>query len=186
MKSALMVCLGDCPGISNALSGDCLYSAFKTHREGATGNSCLPFLSLLLPPFSSPNLSVLRETFHCLLFTLEIKNNLGVIFDDGLDNLWVLFLFKKNYLFLTCTHCYTYLFIAHQVFPGGSDGKESACSMGDPGLIHGSGRSPGEGNGNPLQYCCLENSMDRGGWWATVHGVAKSRTQLSNNAYTHC
>ena len=74
--------------------------------------------------------------------------------------------------------------MAHQVFPGGSDGKESACSMGDPGSIHGSGRSPGEGNGNPLQYCCLENAMDRGGWWATVHRVKKSQTQLSNNAYT--
>ena len=46
-------------------------------------------------------------------------------------------------------------------FPGGSDGKESACNVGDPGLIPGSGRSPGEGNGNPLQYSCLENFMDR-------------------------
>ena len=60
-------------------------------------------------------------------------------------------------------------------FPGGSDGKESACNSGDPGLIPGLGRSPGEGNGNPLQYSCLENSMDRGTWRATVHGVAKSR-----------
>ena len=63
---------------------------------------------------------------------------------------------------------------------GGSDGKASACNAGDPGLIPGSGRSPGEGNGNPLQYSCLENSMDGGAWWATVHGVAKSRTQLSD------
>ena len=59
-------------------------------------------------------------------------------------------------------------------FPGGSDGKESACNAGDLGSIPGSGRSPGEGNGNPLQYSCLENGMDRGAWWATVHGVAKS------------
>ena len=59
-------------------------------------------------------------------------------------------------------------------FPGGSDGKESACNRGDLGLIPGSGRSPGKGNGYPLQYSCLENSMDRGAWWATVHGVAKS------------
>ena len=49
-----------------------------------------------------------------------------------------------------------------------------------PGLISGLGKSPGEGNGNPLQYSCLENPMDRGAWWAIVHGVAKSRTQLSN------
>jgi len=55
-----------------------------------------------------------------------------------------------------------------------------ACQAGDMGLIPGSGRSPGEGNGNPLQYSCLGNSMNRGGWWATVHVVAKSWTQLSN------
>ena len=61
-------------------------------------------------------------------------------------------------------------------FPGGSDGKESACKAGDPGSIPGWGRSPGEGNGNPLQYSSLENPMDRGAWWATVHGVAKSWT----------
>ena len=55
-------------------------------------------------------------------------------------------------------------------FPGGSDGKASACNEGDLGSIPGSGRSPGEGNGNPVQYSCLENLMDRGAWWATVHG----------------
>ena len=65
-------------------------------------------------------------------------------------------------------------------FPGGSDGKESACNAGDPGSIPGSGRSPGEGNGNPLQYSCLENSKDTGAWQALVHGVAKSWTQLSS------
>ena len=64
-------------------------------------------------------------------------------------------------------------------FPGGSDGKESACNAGDLGLIPGSGRSPGEGNGNPLQYSCLENLIDRGAWQAMVHGVTNSWTQLS-------
>ena len=63
-------------------------------------------------------------------------------------------------------------------FPGGSDGKESACSAGDEGSIPGSGRSPGEGNDNPLQYSCLGNPMNRGAWQATVHGVAKSQTPL--------
>ena len=62
--------------------------------------------------------------------------------------------------------------------PSSSNGKESACNAGDLGLIPGSGRSPGEGNGNPLQYSCLEDSMDRGAWGAAVHGVAKSRTRL--------
>ena len=64
--------------------------------------------------------------------------------------------------------------------PGSSVGKESACSAGDPGSIPGSGRYAGEGNGNPLQYSCLENPLDRGAWQATVCGVAKSRTRLSN------
>ena len=58
----------------------------------------------------------------------------------------------------------------------GSDGRESACNAGDPGSIPGSGKSPGEGNGNLPQYSCLENPMDRGAWWATVHGVTNSQT----------
>ena len=65
-------------------------------------------------------------------------------------------------------------------FPCSLVGKESACNAGDLGLIPGLGRLPGEGNGNSLQYSCLENLMDRGAWQATVHGVAKSRTQLSD------
>ena len=69
---------------------------------------------------------------------------------------------------------------AHEIeevkgFPGGSDGKESAYNVGDLGSIPGSGKSPREGNGNPLQSSCLESSMDRGSWRATVHGVAKSQ-----------
>ena len=66
------------------------------------------------------------------------------------------------------------------MFSGGSDGKESACNAGDPGLIPGLGRFPGKGNGYPLQYSCLENSMDKGAWWATVQGVTKSLMQLSD------
>ena len=68
-------------------------------------------------------------------------------------------------------------------FPGGSDSKASTCNAGDQGSIPVSGRFPGEGNGNPLQYSCLENSTDGGAWWATVQGVAKSRTRLSE--FTH-
>ena len=63
-------------------------------------------------------------------------------------------------------------------FPGDSEGKKSACTAGDPGLTPGSGRSPGEGNGSPLQYSCLENPKDGGDWWAAVHGVAQSWTRL--------
>ena len=65
-------------------------------------------------------------------------------------------------------------------FLGGSESKESTCNAGDLGSIPGLGRSPGEGHGNPLQYSCLENHMDRGAWWATVHGVTKSQTRLSD------
>ena len=71
-------------------------------------------------------------------------------------------------------------FRANLGFPDGSDGKESACSAGDAGSISGLGRFPGEGNGSPLQYSCQENSMDRGAWWATVYGVARSQTRLSD------
>ena len=61
-------------------------------------------------------------------------------------------------------------------FPGGSNGKVSACNAGDPGSIPGLERSPGEGNGNPLQYPCLENPMDGEAWWATIHEITKSWT----------
>ena len=79
---------------------------------------------------------------------------------------WFIFLNYIQYLVITG-------------FPGGSDGKESACSIEDLGSIPGSSRSPGEGNGYSLQYFCLENSTDRKAWWSTVHGVTKSQTWLS-------
>ena len=68
--------------------------------------------------------------------------------------------------------------------PGGSEVKATACSTGDLGSSPGSGRSPGEGNGYPLQYSCLENPTDGGAWWATVHGVAKSWTRLIELTFT--
>ena len=83
-----------------------------------------------------------------------------------IENLWILL--------------YMYFMHINMGFPGGSDGEESACNAADPGLIPGSGRSPGEGNGNPLRYACLENPMDRGAWRAIVNGVTKSWTQLSD------
>ena len=72
--------------------------------------------------------------------------------------------------------------VYHRGLSGGSDGKESNCNAGDLGSIPGFGRSPGGGHDKSLQHSCLENSMDRGAWWATVHGVAKSWTWLSDKA----
>ena len=74
---------------------------------------------------------------------------------------------------------FNYLFML-PCFPDGSESKTSACSTGDQGLTPVSGRSPGEGNGSPLKYACLENSMDRGACRATIHGFAKCQTQLDN------
>ena len=71
-------------------------------------------------------------------------------------------------------------------FPGGSDGKEFACNAREQGSVPGSGRSPGEGNGNPLQYSYLENLMDRGAWQATVHEVTKSQTHNWAANTTYC
>ena len=89
----------------------------------------------------------------------------------------------------TFKKCLTYFVLTSPCvftgFPGGSEVKASASNAGDPGSIPGSGRSPGEGNGNPLQYSCLENPMDRAAWQATVHGVAKSRTRLSDFTPLH-
>ena len=77
-----------------------------------------------------------------------------------------------------CTHSVIHIHTYIYSYICGSDGKESACNAGDPRSIPGSGRSPGEGNGNPFHYPCPENPMDRGPWQATVYGVTKSQTQL--------
>ena len=78
---------------------------------------------------------------------------------------------QKDFLFILFKgiSCFCYICVE---LDDASDSKEAACHVEDLGLIPESGRSPGEGNGNPLQYSCLENSMDRGTWWAIVHGVA--------------
>ena len=85
----------------------------------------------------------------------------------------------KETCFLEGSLAYLFLYLSslnriNRGFPGGSDSKESACSAGDSGSIPGLGTFPGEGNDNPLQYSCLENSMDKGAWWASDHRVAKS------------
>ena len=84
------------------------------------------------------------------------------------------------FLLLTCRILFHFLTLRALGLPRWLSSKEFACNVGDLGLIPGSGRSPGEGNCNPLQYSCLGNPMDRGAEWATVHGVAKSQTRLSD------
>ena len=84
----------------------------------------------------------------------------------------------------SCTARVSSIHRALKGLPCGSDGKESACNAGDEGSIPRSRRSPGEGNGYPFQYSCLENSTDRGAWWATVHGLSKSQTRLSNSLHS--
>ena len=84
--------------------------------------------------------------------------------DEGVKQQELLFTSDRN------VKCYSYF-----GFPSEASGKEPTYNAGDPGLIPGLGRSPGEGNVYPHQYSCLENPMDRGAWWATVHGVAMSQ-----------
>ena len=86
--------------------------------------------------------------------------------------------FRDEETWLTRWNCQLMVELRRGGFPSSSDGKASACNAGDLGSIPGSGRSPGEGNGDPLQYSCLENPMDRGALWAAGHGVAKSQTRL--------
>ena len=91
---------------------------------------------------------------------------------------------KRGYSSLVRNWCFR---IISPHFPDDSDGKESFCNEGDLGSIHGSGRTPREGNGNPLQYSCLENSMDRGAWWAAVHGVAEQdMTEQVTHTHKQC
>ena len=96
-----------------------------------------------------------------------------------------------GYCMLCCCCCCCFvlcfqlaLFLFKSFSPGGSVVKNPPTSAGDSGSIPGSGRTPAEGNSNPLQYSCLGNPMDRGAWWATVHGVEKRCTQLSNFHFT--
>ena len=91
--------------------------------------------------------------------------------------LWFLFFFLISFFFTSLIQCLFYLLVSNNVRTTSLTSLvASAYSAGDPGSIPGSGRSPGEGNGNPLQYSCLENLMDGGAWLATVHGVAESDT----------
>jgi len=116
---------------------------------------------------------IFKRHSKCFLFSkihIFIKSYISKL---ALNFLFFTFSFKI--CFISCFQIFSYrsTFVAHM-------GKESTCNSRDLGSVPGLGRSPGEGKGYPLQYSCLENSTDRGAWWATVHGVAKSQTQLSD------
>ena len=117
--------------------------------------------------FSKPSLNIWKSMVHVLL-------------KPGLENLE--HYFARVWDMYNCAVAWKFLALPFfgKGFLGGSEGKASACNEGDTSSVPRLGRSPGEGNGNPLQYSCLENSMYGGAWWATVHGVTKSWTRLSN------
>ena len=124
-----------------------------------------------------------RQAQHLALYRLKTLDSVAKTWkqskcpstDEWIKKIW-------RVCMCVCVYIYTHIYIY------GTEGyvcvwlkwKESACNARDVGLISGLGRSPGEGNGNPLQYSCLENSMDRGSWLATVHGVSKCQTLLSD------
>ena len=114
----------------------------------------------------------IRDSFR---ITLPLTNCVGFLIFSYLIGTY----YWQQFIYFTGSLRNIHYIMYITMFPGGSEVKASASNVGDPGLIPGSGRSPGEGNGNPLQYSCLENPMDREAWQATVHGVAKSRTRLS-------
>ena len=122
-------------------------------------------------------------SLYLVAYTLSFKNKWDCkICNPTLVNRFIaMFMVKlRPYSLIWITRLLSCCWDVFYSNPGGSDGKASACNAGDLGSIPGSGRSPGEGNGNPLQYSCLQNSMDGGAWWATVHGVTRSWTRLSD------
>ena len=117
------------------------------------------------------------EMYICLLPRLQVVTE----HQAGFPVLYSVFPLAVSFTLVVYIYqCYSLNFPYPLGFPSSSAGKESTCNAGDLGSIPGLGRSPGEGNGYPLQYPCLENPMDRGAWQATVCGVAKSRTRLSD------
>ena len=136
--------------------------------------------------YSFPNLEPVRCSMSssncCFLTCIQISQEAGkeVTYSHLLKNFPQLIVIHRVKGFSVVNKAEVDVFLG---FPSGSMGKESVCNAGDTGdagLIPGWGRSSREGNGNPFQYPCLENPMDGGAWKATVHGVAKSRTQLSD------
>ena len=133
-----------------------------------TEESWKPLYKSSFSCYNSNNKKTLNDPFPLYMFIFPYSVTLLIPLLQSL-NIWNYSSFHQN------KHSFVF-----PCFPGGWDSKESAYNAGNLGSIPGLGRSPGEGNGNPLQYSCLKNSMDRGAWRATVHGVTKSWTWLSD------
>ena len=165
----------------HGLSGSVAYGIFLD--QGSNPHPCIgrqilnhcTTVQVLVCYFYTYDSTCLFVNEICLYFCFL---NCSVKFrDEGYASL------KKNiwgYLPFSILHVCINLDLYSLGIHGDSDSKESACNAGDLGLNPGLGRSSGEGNGNPFQYSCLENPMDWGAWWATVHGVTRSQTWLSN------
>ena len=171
--------------VAKHLQGACQWRKFLWLSPPKTENQCCPYSELV------------QKGCHLLRLKRQVENALGKkILKEGLgyktscpkSSPWLSELFTFWLTKRTCTknegsgrdeqdRTHNFFFWPYPTacggFPRGSVGKESTCNAGDPGLIPGWGRSPGEGNGNPLQYSCLENPRDRGAWQATVHGVTR-------------
>ena len=178
--------------------GACIFSNQSFHDFWIYGqeSDCCTFISRL---FCSIDLYVYFVPIPCCFDTVALQYSLNsrrvvssfVLFlQDCLATLGLLW-FQKNFRIVYSSIVKNAMNVLKSitvnlqvVLPWWSDGKVSVYNAGDLGSIPGLGRSPGEGNGNPLQYYCLENLIDRGAWQATVHGVAKSWTQLSNFTFT--
>ena len=135
------------------------------------------FYSQICAPFSSSLHFGIGDLFVWLLGGISASLSSGGLHGCLSKNGYFIW-FMMEFILINLLSCGFPSF--YMGFPGGSDSKESACNARDLGSIPGSERSPGGGNGNPLQYSCLENSMDRGAWKATVHGVTKRHDWATN------
>ena len=180
-----------CPTLCNRM--DCSPPGFSVHGDSPgknTGVSCHSLLQgLFLTQRLNPSLLLWQVDSLPLSHSMAFRERFLLIgwWWGNLESQSTAFSFQPGQGLCACgQHTVNFFSLvgdsvsAKELKGFGSVSKESACSAGDPGSIPGLGRSPGEGNGNTLQYPCLENLMDRGAWWAAVHGVAKSRARLSD------
>ena len=157
-------------------------------RQRELWHACEKYIGIAI---SSQLLTFDSSLVHVLYFSLDFQIMRLVLLPSSSNPQFFFFFFFRIINFLPVLESFLSPSLSIYIDTYcGSVSKESACNEGDSGLIPASGRSPGEGNGNPLQHSCLENPMDRGAWWATVHGSEKVRHDWVTNrtharAHTH-